>query len=838
MTDGNRPREIYYHLNILANMKRQVFSVGCIMFFLLSVDSAWAQPATAAPQGSLIREEGAIRQRLSLDKGWLFHLGDIPFAVPMTHDQTYNDSKAGNASGAAAVGYNDKDWEAVMLPHDWSAGLGFDSTLNVSEGYRHRGIGWYRRTFRLDPAEKGKHLELQFDGIATYSTIWVNGTLVHRNWCGYTSSYIDITQLAKYGDRPNVVAVRVDASAHEGWWYEGAGIYRHVWLVKRSPVHIITDGVYANPVRQPDGSWIIPAEVTLENSGKQPGTVQVEVGLYDSKGKLIDKGMASANVPALHQAGANVGLLVARPELWMLERPTLYTVRAVVRQNDSTVDEEAVRCGFRTIRFSADSGFFLNDRHVKLKGVCNHQDHAGVGVAVPDALWEFRLRKLKEMGVNAYRCAHNPPAAEFLQACDSLGILVMDENRNFNTSPEYIRQLQWMVRRDRNHPSVILWSVFNEEPMQGTENGYEMVRYMSARVKDLDTTRPVTAAQSGGQLEPVNVSQAVDVVGFNYQQYSYDEFHQRNPTMKMTSSEDVSGLMERGVYVTDKNTHLIDAYDLQAPDWGSTHRKTWKMIDERPFVAGCFIWTGFDYHGEPTPYTWPSASSFFGCMDLCGFPKTAFWLHEAQWRDDIDVLHLVPDWNWPADSIGKKIRVMALSNADSVKLVLNGKIISGRKVDKYEMNTWFVPYAPGRLEAIGYKKGKIVSRYKTETTGEPVTLELVADRDALKNDGWDAMPVTVQVLDSKGRPVPTANIRIKFEVSGGGRIIGLGNGDPNSHEPEKGDTRSLFNGLAQVIVQSKEGETSPLVLTAIAPGLKPATITIPVRSVPAAPFVK
>jgi beta-galactosidase len=807
-------------------MKNKSLASVLSLILLLSAYNLKAQPPELA------------RQRVSLDMNWRFHLGDIPFLAPMTHDQTYNDSKAGNASGAAAVKYNDRDWQTLTLPHDWSAGLGFDSTLNVSEGYRHRGIGWYRRTFRLDSADRGKHLELQFDGIATFSTIWVNGTLVNRNWCGYTSSYIDITQLAHYGGEPNVIAVRVDANAHEGWWYEGAGIYRHTWLLKTSPVHIVTDGVYANPILRPDGSWLIPAEVILDNSGKQSIPVEVEIGLYDSKGNMLDKTTTTTLVKDLHQSVAKLSLSMTNPSRWTLEHPILYTVKAIVKQNGIPIDEEDTRCGFRTLRFDADSGFFLNGLHVKLKGVCNHQDHAGVGVAVPDALWEFRLRKLKEMGVNAYRCAHNPPAAEFLQACDSMGILVMDENRNFNTSPEYIRQLQWMVQRDRNHPSIILWSVFNEEPMQGTENGYEMVRYMSARVKDLDSTRPVTAAQSGGQLQPVNVSQAVDVVGFNYQQYSYDEFHKRNPTMKMTSSEDASGLMERGVYVTDKNRHLIDAYDLQAPDWGSTHRKTWKMIDERPFLAGCFIWTGFDYHGEPTPYTWPTAGSFFGCMDLCGFPKTAFWLHQAQWRDDIDVLQLVPGWNWPADSIGKKIRVMALSNADSVKLVLNGKTISGQKVDKYEMNTWFLPYAPGKLEAFGYKKGKIVSRYATETTGEPVTLQLIADRAGLKNDGRDAMPVTVQVLDSKGRPVPTANVPVKFELSGGGRIIGLGNGDPNSHEPEKGDSRSLFNGLAQVIVQSNEGATSPLVLTAVAPGLKPATITIPVHPVAALPFVE
>ena len=796
-----------------------------LLLTIVSTTISFAQPPAPA------------RERLSLDKGWLFHMGDVPFSVPKTHDQTYNDSKAGTASGAASVKYKDSAWQHVTLPHDWAIELGFDSTQNVSEGYRIRGIGWYRRAFKLAPSDKGKHLELQFDGIATNCTIWVNGTLVHRNWCGYTSSYIDITQFAKYGDQPNIVAVRVDANAHEGWWYEGAGIYRHTWLVKRSPVHIITDGVYAHPV-QANGAWLIPAEVTLENAGKQPGTVQVETALFDKQGNQVAKATADATVNALHQSVARLQLPVNSPRLWTLEKPELYTVKTTVRQNNSVIDEETTHCGFRTTRFTADSGFFLNGVHVKIKGVCNHQDHAGVGVAVPDALWEFRLRKLKEMGVNGYRCAHNPPAREFLEACDSMGILVMDENRNFNTSPEYIRQLQWMVRRDRNHPSIILWSVFNEEPMQGTENGYEMVRFMNARVKDLDTTRPVTAAQSGGQFAPVNVSQAVDVVGFNYQLYDYDKFHKQNPTMKMTSSEDVSGLMERGIYTTDKSKNRVDAYDLQNPSWGTTHRVAWKTIDERPFLAGCFIWTGFDYHGEPTPYSWPTAGSFFGIMDICGFPKTAFWLHQAQWRHDIDVLQLVPHWNWPADSIGKKMRVMALSNADSIKLVLNGKTIAGQKADKYEMNTWFVPYAPGKLEAIGYKNGKIVSRFKTETTGEPVSLQLMADRTALKNDGWDAMPITVQALDSKGRPVPTANLPVQFEIKGAGKIIGLGNGDPNSHEMEKGNQRSLFNGLAQVIIQSNEGETAPIVLTATAPGLKPAIVTLQVTPAAPVPFVE
>jgi beta-galactosidase len=775
-------------------------------------------------------------ERLSLDKGWRFHLGDIPFPVITGHDMSYNSAKAGKAWGAAAPDYDDSNWRMLNLPHDWAVEQPYDSTANISQGYRQRGIGWYRRSFKLDSADHGKYFELQFDGIATYCTVWVNGTIVHRNWCGYTSMYIDITPFVKFGKAVNNIAIRVDAVAQEGWWYEGAGMYRHTWLVKRSPVHIMTDGVYAQPIKK-NGAWTVPVEATVENSGKNNEPFDVEVSLFDPAGKQVAQAKASATVAALDKAVANLSIPVNDPHLWNLDDPALYKVRTVVKQNGITSDTLLTSCGFRTISFTADSGFFLNGKNIKLKGVCNHQDHAGVGVAMPNSLWDFRLRRLKDMGVNAYRCSHNPPAAEFLEACDREGILVMDENRNFNTSPEYVRQLQWMVRRDRNHPSIILWSVFNEEPMAGTENGYEMVRRMKFEVDKLDTTRYVTSATSSGLYEPINVSQAVDVVGFNYQPYSYDSFHKKNPQMKLTSSEDASALMTRGEYANDPKKHLFESYDTQKAPWGTTQREDWKAIAERPFIAGCFIWTGFDYRGEPQPFSWPTVSSSFGTMDLCGFPKAAFYIHQAQWIDDRPILELIPHWNWPADSIGKLIRVMVVSNADRLKLILNGKVIGEQKVDKYEMNMWKVPYQPGKLEAIGYKGNKEVSHINVETTGEPVKIELIVDRKTMAGDGWDAMPVTVRVLDAKGRPVPTSDLPIEFEISGPGSIIGLGNGDANSHEPEKGNKRSLYNGLAQVIVQSKEGGSGQLVLTAKCKGLTNGNVAIMVTPASTIPFV-
>jgi len=780
----------------------------------------------------------AAHEKLSLDNDWRFYLGDILFPKIIGHNETYQNAKAGKAWGAAAPEFDDTEWRIVHLPHDWSVELPFDSTENVSQGYRTRGFGWYRRNFKLSPKDRGKHIELQFDGVATNCTVWVNGTIMHRNFCGYTSFYIDITAMAQYGEEINNIAVRVDATVQEGWWYEGAGLYRHTWLVKQSPIHIATDGVFAQPVKRTEGNWTIPVEAIIENSGRQLANVTAVSTLLNNEGKEIVANKSSVSVDALKSTVANILLPVNNPQLWTLENPVMYKVQTILLQDGKAIDTVFTTCGFRTIQFRADSGFFLNDKYVKIKGTCNHQDHAGVGVAVPDALWDFRLRKLKEMGVNANRCSHNPPSNEFLDACDRNGILVMDENRNFNISPEYQRQLEWMVRRDRNHPSIILWSVFNEESMQGSENGYEMVRRMSAVVKNLDKSRPITAAQSGGLFTPINVSHAVDVVGFNYQINGYENYHKQFPNKPITSSEDVSGEMNRGEYASNKKAHLLEEYDTYKPRWGSTHRVGWKAIAEKPYVAGCFVWTGFDYRGEPQPFEWPSAGSSFGIMDACGFPKTAFYIHQAQWVPASQpVLQLVPHWNWPKDSIGKPIRVMAMSNAETIKLFLNGKFLEEQKVDKYEMNTFIVPFQPGKLAAIGYRNGKEIAHFKVETTGEPVALQLIPYRNMLAGNGLDAVPITVKALDAKGNPVQNANLPVTFEIAGAGSIIGLGNGNHNSHEAEKGNQRNLYNGLAQVIVQTLPSSKGTITLTAKSGNLKIASTILIVKDTIQTPSV-
>ena len=797
--------------------------------FLLQLIVATAHGQNASTLPSV---EGS--ERLSLDHGWRFNLGDVPFPLISGHQESYNNAKAGSARGAAALDYDDSLWRTVDVPHDWSIETPIEEKNNLAQGFHARGIGWYRRSFRLAASDRGRDLELQFDGVATHCTVWVNGLVAARNWCGYSSFYIDITPFARYGDDLNTIAVRVDADAQEGWWYEGAGIYRHTWLVKRSPVYIATDGVYANPVRDAGGHWSVPIEVTLGSCADSAEDVTVKNSLIDPDGKVVGSTEAQSSIDPMATTVVKMTIPVEAPHLWSCETPTLYAVQTTLTHDSESLGELTTHIGFRTLRFDPDKGFFLNNQPVKLMGTCNHQDSAGVGVAVPDSIWEYRLRRLKAMGSNAYRCAHNAPAAEFLEAADRVGMLVMDENRNFNTTDEYVRQLQWMVRRDRNHPSVILWSIFNEEPFQGTEQGFEMVRHLAAIVKQLDQTRPVTAAQSSGMLNPINASLAADVAGFNYQQGAYDRYHAAHPQKPMTSSEDTSAVMTRGEYVTDKKGRfVIDSYDDQHMPWGADHRTAWRSITTRPFVAGTFVWTGFDYRGEPQPLGWPSTGSSFGIMDQCGFPKSAFFIHEAEWVNDRPVLFLIPDWNL-AGSEGKPVKVMAISNADEVELKLNDKVIGKKPIDPINVTAmWDVPYEAGKLEGTGFKGGKEVSHFTVETTGDAVALRLVPDRERLANDGRDAMPVTVQAIDAQGRVVPNAQPLAIFKISGPCVILGVANGDPICHEPDKADRRSLYNGLAQVILRSTEGGSQPITLIATADGLRSASVTITPEPVPA-----
>ena len=765
------------------------------------------------------------REVLSLNTGWRFFEGDIAMPVIQGHGWTYANAKAGNAQGAAAQGFDDTEWQGdVVLPHDFTIYQPIDRTANLSQGYRKRGVVWYRNLLRFDEADRGKHIEIQFDGIGTLGTVWFNGTQVAHSWSGYSSLHIDVTPFALFGEHYNSLVVRVDAVAMQGWWYEGGGLYRNAWVIKREATHIVTDGVFAHPVKSGSG-WTIPVEVTLNTVARTEQAVTVVSELWDGDTKLAEA-HAGAVVPSLRQSTVGLEISYDTPRLWSIEAPDLYTVKTRVERGGIIVDSVTTTCGFRTQRFDAESGFFLNDRHVKLQGVCLHQDHAGVGVAVPEALWDFRLRRLKALGCNAIRCAHNAPAKEFLDACDRLGFLVMDENRVFNPAPEHLAELQWMVRRDRNHPSVILWSVFNEEPMQGTEAGFEMVRRMREAVRELDTSRPVTGAMNDGLFTPVNVSQTLDVVGFNYQQESYDAFHKANPDVPLTSSEDTSSYSIRGEYATDDARHVKGGFDTEPTPWGETHRAAWKAIAERDYIAGGFVWTGFDYRGEPTPYEYPTNASLFGIMDSCGFEKVPFYIHQAQWVRNRPVINIAIHWNW-AGHEGKAIKVMVCANTEAVELRLNGRLIGRQTVDPYEMNLFDVPYAPGHLEATGLTAGKAAFKTVVETTGPAVALRLVADRAAMNGDGVDAMPLTIEAVDAKGRVVPDASPLVKLAADGVD-IIGVGNGDPNSLEPDKAYERTLFHGLAQVIVQSRPASMGQVTVTATAQGLRPGKTVIAV----------
>lgn len=784
-----------------------------------------------------------MRQVLSLDAGWRFHLGDVASPVPNdSHVAAYMANKAGWARGAARGNFDDSDWRAVDLPHDWSVEGEFSPSNYLDNAFLPRGVGWYRRYFTLDPiTDCRRAVWLQFEGVASHCTVYVNGHLLHRQFHGYTSFTVDVTDVARFGeDEPNVVAVRVDATPIEGWWYEGAGIYRHVWLCKSGPVRFEPYGVAVRTTPTVGERWRTTVEAAVRNDTDAPTEAALAVRLTDPTGVEVARASAPVAVAGRASGVAAVEVAVDRPALWSVESPSLYRAEVELSVAGRATDVERIAYGYRTVAFDADRGFLLNNRPVRLLGACNHQDHAGVGVAAPDSLHEFRIRRLKAMGCNAYRCAHHPPAPALLEACDRLGMLVIDENRTFGSSPGALANLASMVRRDRNHPSVIAWSICNEEAIQGTPVAARIGRAMQAHVRALDPTRPVTAAVSGGLANDDCLADAVEVVGINYLLHQHDDFRRKRPRTPVYSAETHCVLSTRGVYETDASTYRFGCYDEDLTPWGASARATWRHLRDRPHLAGLFVWTGFDYRGEPTPHGWPCTGAQFGQMDQCGFEKDAFWLHKA-WFDAAGpaFVHVMPHWTWPGRE-GQPIRVRAIANCDAAELLLNGRSLGRKRVDPIEMAEWLVPYEPGVLAVVAYRSGGPAVEARVETTGpaaalglevHPTFTEMAATMPA---DGAFAIPVTVFAVDATGRRVPTASDRVSFAVSGPGRLIGVGNGDPTCHESDKGASRSLFNGLAQAIVQttSAPGE---ITLAASAEGLAPATLRLVSTAVPPPP---
>ncbi len=776
------------------------------------------------------------RRLFLMDQGWKFHRGHLDQPKPKGHHWVYKSVKAGAARGPAAFQYDDAGWRSVSLPHDYVVEGSFrqDPTL-VSHGFLDRPEAWYRRSFVLPPETRGKAIWLYFDGVFGQSQVWVNGQELRKNDNGYIGFRVDISDVAHYGERPNVIAVKCDPGEAQGWWYEGGGIYRHVWLTIAEPVHVAPYGVYINADKKKDGAWQVELETAIENEGEDC-RVRVVNTIVNARGKVIvsvadDIEARAGETATLHQ---QVAVPEDRVKPWDLEAPHLYGIRTELFVNGKKVDAHGDHFGFRTLRFDAQKGFFLNDKPVKFKGVCMHQDHAGVGVALPDALHRFRVTRLKQFGANAYRCSHNPPAPEILDACDRQGMLVLNENRFFNSSDDCLRQLDEQLRRDRNHPSVIMWNCFNEEDWQGDERGVRIAARMKRLIQRRDhfARRPVTGAMSGG-FSREGAFGPMDVLGINYNLSANDHTHNRlYPDKMVYSSESVSHSASRGEWKDSR--HIYNNYDNHWVSWGDSIRNTWKFVDTRPWNGGTFIWTGFDYRGEPTPVNaWPVVSSYFGIVDTCGFAKDSYYLLKALWTQE-PMAHVFPHWNLGADMVGKRVKVGTYTNGDEVELILNGRSLGRRKVDKYMQLYWDdVVYEPGTLEMVAYRDGKEHARDKVETTGKPVALGLEVQfedwkrRDARTGES-DALPVTIYAVDAEGRRVPTASDTVTVSVEGG-KVLGMGNGDPLSHEPDISDHRSLYNGLASAIVAPTEGGDT-LTVYALAHGLRPAELKLPLRA--------
>ena len=822
--------------------RRDVLSSGALGLGLGALPSlALAEPAPAT---------APAREQIRLDDGWRFHLGhasDLDRDFGFGRYQRTFAKVQEDAPPATQPAFDDSGWAAVRVPHDWAVALPFarpegplpaPDDRNVRDrlaahGFKAIGrdhpensIGWYRRILPAGSADRGRQLWLEFDGVFRDCIVFVNGCIAGRNASGYAPFRVDITDFLDYDGGPNVLTLRVDASLGEGWFYEGAGIYRHVTLVKAANVHVPQWGSLVRA--EPAGSGAtIRIATDLENSGSEPARVTVRRKILAPDGSVAIQ--LPDDIVSLDPQVTTIREVEGRLETahrWSIETPLLYRLVTELHDGNRLLDRTETSFGIRAIRFDADNGFYLNDKPVKLLGTCNHQDHAGVGTAIPDRLNVWRVEQLQSMGSNAWRSAHNPPSEALLDICDAKGMLMIVELRRNSTEPEALDELDRIVRRDRNHPCVILWSAGNEEPQQGTARGRRITTDLMRRIKRLDPTRLVTQAfyfEDKGYGP--GAWQVVDVAGLNYRTDHIDAFHRQFPHLPVIGTETGSTVATRGEYENDALRHVVRAYDTEYPDWASTAEQWWPIAAERPFIAGGFIWTGFDYRGEPTPYPdWPSVSSQFGILDLCGFPKDDYWYYRAWWRPDEPLVHLLPHWNWSGRE-GQPIEVWAHSNCDEVELLVNGVSHGRRPVPRNRHASWAIPYAPGSIEARGFNGGQQVVRDRRETTGEVAAIRLSADRMKLRADGQDLAMIRVEMVDKAGRIVPRADTMLHFAVSGAGRLIGVGNGNPNSLEADQGSSRRSYNGLCQAIVQVGP-EAGLIRFEARADGLRTASVAL------------
>jgi len=827
-------------------LRSAAFSGAALSTSALLSRSAWARAAAfAASEGAA--PSISPREKLLFDFGWKFTFGNgVDPAKDLGFGEGQGDfAKTGEFEFAKAK-FDDSKWRTVNLPHDWAVELPFvRDEIQNSHGFKPLGrrypetsVGWYRRAFDIPESDKGRRISIDFDGAFRDVLIFVNGCFIGRNDNGYAPFSFDLTDFLAYGKK-NYIVARVDASFGDGWFYEGAGIYRHVWLTKTDALHLGQWESYVRPELASNAATLTLGTIVKNQSGHAE-TAKVKWQITDAAGKTVASAESPAQaIPADGAVTFNATTKLMNPSLWSVDQPSLYSAIVTVEAGGKARDAERVTFGVRTAKFTADEGFFLNGKPIKIQGTCNHQDHAGVGAALPDSLQRFRLAVLREMGGNAVRTSHNMPTPEWVEACDRMGMMMMCETRQMSSNPEGMAQLEAMIKRYRNSPSIILWSVGNEEgqlqgPMaeQGARIAGDMVRLCHA----LDPTRVVSAAVNGNNNQ--GVSDAFDIIGFNYNLKFPEDFHKEHPNRPIYGSETSSAIGTRGVYTTDRLRNTVNSYDGVVP-WGETAEDWWKFYGERDWAAGGFAWTGFDYRGEPTPYGWPSINSQFGIVDMCGFPKDNFFYYKAWWGKD-PVVHVFPHWNWTGRE-GDEIPVWVYSNLDEVELFVNGKSLGSQKVPHLGHVQWKARYEPGTIEARGSKDGKVVLTEKRETTGPAASIRLTADRSEINADGEDVAVIKVEGLDKEGRLVPIADNHIGFKITGNGALIGVGNGDPNCQESDKAPKRSLFNGLAQVIVQATK-EAGEIQVEAHKDGweganLTPATITIKTKRVEMRPAV-
>jgi beta-galactosidase len=748
-----------------------------------------------------------------LDAGWSFHLGDIP------------------GNGAISADYNDANWRHVELPHDYvldGTYTPMDDKPGRTHGYLPVDVGWYRKRLVIPASENDKILSLDFDGVFRDSQVWLNGHLLGRHPGGYTPFSYDITRLAKPGVE-NVIAVRVDPREFEGHWYEGGGIYRHVYLTAFAPLHVAKWGTHVvSKVSDDKGNADLSIQTIVENSGPESAKCEIVSEIVGPDGNSIEKIKTAGTIDVNGRREINQQTAIQKPSLWSLQTPRLYQLHTLILQDGKLVDSTTTKFGIRTIRFDPDKGFFLNGEHVEIQGVANHQDLPGVGIAVPDSLQAWRVAQLKKLGCNGWRTAHNPPNEAVLDACDRLGMLVMDENRHLGdayghhsppgTTATDLSDLSAMIQRDRNHPSVIMWSLCNEEGLRPKPEGARLFAAMTRRVHQYDTIRPITCAINGSWIAKGITDE--DIIGVNYHFREYDAFHKANPRVPLFGSETANEKTTRGEYVDDPAKGMRSGYNLS--------EEAWQAVATRPFMAGSYTWAGFDYKGEPNPYGWPDVSNHTGLLDSCGFPKDKAYYFQSCWSDT-PMVHLMPaSWNWPGKE-GQNIRVIAFSNAKRVELFLNGRSLDAQDMPRNGHAEWQVPYAPGALSAKAYDgDSKTVAIDTVETTGAPARIEIATDRTTLQAGAQDAIVVTASLLDDKSRIVPDADARVTFHLSGDGRILGVGNGNSADHDSDRADSRNTFHGRCIAIIQAgaKNGQ---IVVTATSPKIAANPLVLQVK---------